>query len=75
MFEFEVIQDLKFNDKILEIIKDYNYIVKNGTRKIQYFKIYNYCPSKHCICLPAQTQKWVMNARPQKLIKIWNRKE
>ncbi len=28
MFEFEVIQKLKANDEILEIIKSYNYTVK-----------------------------------------------
>lgn len=33
MFEFEVIQDLKPNDEILEIIKTYEYIVKNGKIK------------------------------------------
>ncbi len=33
MFEFEVIQDLKPNDEILEIIKDYEYTVKNGNIK------------------------------------------
>lgn len=33
MFEFEIIQELKPNDEILEIIKDYNYIVKNGRIK------------------------------------------
>ncbi len=36
MFEFEVIQDLKPNDEILEIIKDYNYTVKND--KIKHLK-------------------------------------
>ena len=33
MFEFEVIQDLKPNDEILEIIKTYEYTVKNGKIK------------------------------------------
>ena len=28
MFEFEIIQDLKPNDEILEIIKNYEYTVK-----------------------------------------------
>ena len=36
MFEFELIQELKPNDEILEIIKDYNYTVKNG--KIKHLK-------------------------------------
>ncbi len=39
MFEFEVIQELKPNDEILEIIKDYNYTVKN--RKIKHLKATN----------------------------------
>ena len=39
MFEFEVIQDLKPNDEILEIIQDYNYTVKNG--KIKHLKATN----------------------------------
>lgn len=39
MFEFEVIQDLKPNDKILEIIKNYNYTVKSG--KIKHLKTTN----------------------------------
>ena len=33
MFDFEVIQDLKPNDEILEIIKTYGYTVKNGKIK------------------------------------------
>ena len=33
MFEFEILQDLKPNDEILEIIKKYEYIVKNGRIK------------------------------------------
>ena len=36
MFEFEVIQDLKPNDEILEIIKSYKYTVKKG--KIKHLK-------------------------------------
>jgi len=39
MFEFEVIQELKPNDEILEIIKSYEYKVKNG--KIKYLKATN----------------------------------
>ena len=39
MFEFEVIQKLKANDEILEIIKSYNYTVKNG--KIKHLKATN----------------------------------
>ena len=33
MFEFEILQDLKPNAEILEIIKNYEYIVKNGRIK------------------------------------------
>lgn len=39
MFEFEVLQDLKPNDEVLEIIKNYEYTVKNG--KIKYLKSTN----------------------------------
>lgn len=39
MFEFEVIQDLKPNDEILEIISIYDYTVKNG--KIKHLKSTN----------------------------------
>lgn len=39
MFEFEIIQELKPNDEILEIIKGYNYTVKNG--KIKHLKATN----------------------------------
>ena len=39
MFEFEVIQELKANDEILEIIKDYDYTIKNG--KIKHLKTTN----------------------------------
>ena len=39
MFEFEVIQYLKPNDEILEIIKSYAYTVKNG--KIKHLKSTN----------------------------------
>lgn len=39
MFEFEVIQELKPNDEILEIIKTYEYTVKNG--KIKHLKATN----------------------------------
>ncbi len=36
MFEFEIIQELEPNAEILEIIKDYKDIVKNG--KVKYLK-------------------------------------
>ena len=39
MFKFEVIQDLKPNDEILEIIKACEYTVKNG--KIKHLKATN----------------------------------
>ena len=39
MFEFEVIQELKPNDEILEIIKSYDYTVRNG--KIEHLKATN----------------------------------
>ena len=39
MFEFEVLQDLKPNDEILGIIKNYDYTVRNG--KIKHLKATN----------------------------------
>lgn len=39
MFEFEAIQELKPNDEILEIIKNYYYTVRNG--KIKHLKATN----------------------------------
>ncbi len=39
MFDFEVIQELKPNDEILEIIKNYYYTVRNG--KIKHLKATN----------------------------------
>ena len=33
MLEFEILQELELNAEILEIIKDYKYIVKNGKIK------------------------------------------
>ncbi len=39
MFEFEILQDLKPNDEVLEIIKNYEYTVKNG--KIKHLKATN----------------------------------
>ena len=54
MFEFEVIQDLKPNDEILEIIKIYGYTVKNG--KIKHLKATNLQfiePIEYLITYPA----------------------
>ena len=39
MFEFETVQELKPNNEILEIIKSYEYTVKNG--KIKHLKATN----------------------------------
>ena len=39
MFEFEILQELEPNAEILEIIKEYEYIVKNG--KIKHLKVTN----------------------------------
>ncbi len=33
MFEFKMIQELKPNEELLEIIKNYNYTIKNGKIK------------------------------------------
>lgn len=53
MFEFEVIQYLKPNDEILEIIKTYGYTVKNG--KIKHLKTTNLQfiePTEYLITFP-----------------------
>ena len=39
MFEFEIIQELKPNNELLEIIKNYEYTVKSG--KIKHLKATN----------------------------------
>ena len=39
MFEFEILQELEPNAEILEIIKDYEYTVKNG--RIKHLKATN----------------------------------
>ncbi len=39
MLEFEILQELEPNTEILEIIKDYEYIVKNG--RIKHLKATN----------------------------------
>lgn len=54
MFEFEVIQDLKPNDEILEIIKDYEYTIKDG--KIKHLKATNLQliePTEYLITYPS----------------------
>ena len=33
MLEFKIIQELKPNEELLEIIKNYNYTIKNGKIK------------------------------------------
>ena len=48
MFEFEVIQELKPNDEILEIIKTYEYTVKKG--KIKHLKGTNLQYDKKEMC-------------------------
>ncbi len=53
MFEFEVLQDLKPNDEVLEIIKNYEYTVKKG--KIKYLKSTNLQfiePTEYSITFP-----------------------
>ena len=54
MFEFETLQELKPNNEILEIIKSYEYIVKNG--KIKHLKATNLQfiePTKYLITYPS----------------------
>ena len=53
MLEFEVIQDLKQNNELLEIIKNYEYTVKNG--KIKHLKATNLQfiePTEYLITFP-----------------------
>ena len=54
MFEFETVQELKPNNEILEIIKSYEYTVKNG--KIKHLKATNLQfvePTKYLITYPS----------------------
>ena len=54
MFEFEVIQEIKANDEILEIIKNYDYTVRNG--KIKHLKATNLQfiePTEYLITYPS----------------------
>ena len=54
MFEFEIIQELKPNDEILEIIKGYDYTIKNG--KIKHLKATNLQftqPTEYLITYPS----------------------
>ncbi len=54
MFKFAIIQELKPNDEILEIIKDYNYTVKNS--KIKHLKATNLQfiePTEYLITYPS----------------------
>ena len=48
MFEFETVQELELNTQILEIIKDYNYTVKNG--KIKHLQFIE--PTEYLITYP-----------------------
>ena len=54
MFEFETMQELEPNTEILEIIKDYNFTVKNG--RIKHLKATNLQfvkPTEYLITKPA----------------------
>ena len=54
MLEFEILQELELNAEILEIIKDYKYIVKNG--KIKHLKATNLQfiePTEYLITYPS----------------------
>ena len=54
MFEFEILQELEPNAEILEIIKDYEYIVENG--KIKHLKATNLQfiePNEYLITYPS----------------------
>ena len=50
MFEFEIIQNLKPNDEILEIIKDYSYTIKNDkVKRLKYTNLQFIEPTKYLI--------------------------
>ena len=54
MLEFEILQELEPNAEILEIIKDYEYIVENG--KIKHLKATNLQfiePNEYLITYPS----------------------
>jgi len=54
MFEFEIVQELDLNVEILEIIKSYDYTIKNG--KIKHLKATNLQfiePTEYLITYPA----------------------
>ena len=54
MFEFEIVQELEPNVEILEIIKDYDYTIKNG--KIKHLKTTNLQfiePTEYLITYPS----------------------
>ena len=54
MFEFEILQELEPNAEILEIIKEYEYIVKNG--RIKHLKATNLQfiqPTEYLITYPS----------------------
>ena len=50
MFEFEIIQNLKPNDEILKIIKDYSYTIKNDkVKRLKYTNLQFIEPTKYLI--------------------------
>ena len=50
MFEFEIIQNLKPNDEILEIIKDYSYTIKNDkVKRLKYTNLQFIEPTRYLI--------------------------
>ena len=54
MFEFKIVQELEPNAEILEIIKDYDYTIKNG--KIKHLKTTNLQfiePTEYLITYPS----------------------
>lgn len=59
MLEFEILQELEPNAEILEIIKDYEYIVKNG--RIKHLKATNLQfiePNEYLITFSSTLSKW-----------------
>ena len=63
MFEFEIIQNLKPNDEILKIIKDYSYTIKNDkVKRLKYTNLQFIEPTKYLITYLSHKRK-TSNAR------------
>ena len=53
MIEFKIIQELKPNEELLEIIKNYNYTIKNGkTKRLMATNLQFIEPTEYLITYP-----------------------